>query len=220
MTHRQTISTLVAALVSLALLAAVAGTGAATQADDEPAIRITDGTATDGGNTSVDVVLTSAPNGLAGYYLDLAVESPDGARLVEVDYPEQFGLTTTPTYSDDGTTVTVEAADLDDAVEPGATDVRLATVEIAGATPDELSLAAEPRQFDDDEGTTFQPAQATGETATAASTPATTVGAPSSTDGQGTATASATGGNGPLSPALVVGAVALLTGVGLRRRGT
>jgi MYXO-CTERM domain-containing protein len=219
MTHRQSISTLTATLVALAVLATASGAAAATQADD-PTIRVTDGTTTADGNTTVDVVLTSAPNGLSGYYLDLTVDAPEGAQIVDASYPDQFGLTTTPTYSDDGATVTVEGADLDGAVEPGATDVRLSTVEIADGTAGDLSVSVEPRQFDDDEGNSFEPAQVSAESPTnEADTPSGSPGA-EPTDGRGTGndSASATGGSGPLSPALVAVAIALLVGVGRRRR--
>jgi len=224
MTHPYLISTVTATLVALAVVATVAGAGAATQTADEPAIRITD-TTTAGDNTTADVVLTSAPEGLAGYYLDVVVDAPESARVVDASYPDQFGLTTTPEYADDGSTVTLEAGDLNDAVQPGARNVVLATVEVAGVGAGDLSLSVEPRRFDDDEGSSFQPAQVRSETTPAESNTATesnastTIAAQAPTDGQGTANASATttGGNGPLLPALVVRAAALLTAVGLRR---
>ncbi|MBX0305859.1 cell surface protein [Haloarcula salinisoli] len=218
MTHRQPIPTLTAVLVAVVVLAAVSGAGAAAQTDD-PGVRVTDGTTTSGGNTTVGVVLTSAPNGLSGYYLDLTVQSPEGARVVNASYPDQFGLTTAPAYSEDGTTVTVEAADVNDVVEPGAADIQLATVEIAGGTPGDLAVGVEPRQFDDDDGESFQPAQVSDETPTTEPDTPTTSTGPEPTDGQGAANGSATasGGSGPLSPALVVGAVALLVGVWFRR---
>lgn len=218
MTHRDLISTYTAAFVALALLATVAGAGAATQTADGPAIRLTDGTTTAGGNTTVDVVLTSAPDGLAGYYLDLTVESPDGTRIVNASYPDRFGLTTTPEYSDDRSTVTLEAADLNDAVEPGATDIRLATVELSGGASGGASLAVEPRQFDDDDGNTFEPARATTQ-ATAARSGSTSGDAAGSNSATQGGTADASVASGPLPPALVVIAVVLLAGVGLRRRG-
>ena len=212
MTRRQPISKLTAALVALALLATVASTGATAQATDGPAIRVTDGATTVGGNTTVDVVLTSAPDGLAGYYLDLTVESPDDGRVVDASYPEQFGLTSAPDYADGGGTVTLEAADLDGAVDPGATDVRLATVEIAGSSGD-LSLSVQPRQFDDDEGDSFEPAAGS-----VARTTATGSAGATTPDGTANGPTTATSADGPLSPALAVIAVMLVAALGLGPR--
>jgi len=148
-----------AAFATLLVLGTVGSVGTVSGESDQPTLRLTDGTTTDG-NTSVDVILTSAPDGLAGYYLDLSVESPDGAHIVDASYPAAFGLTSTPEYSDGGETVTLEAADLNDTVGPGSTGVRLATVTVEDADAAGPDLAVDPRQFDADDGSVFTPAQA------------------------------------------------------------
>lgn len=148
---------LTTALAALALLGAVAATGTVTAQSEQPTVVVTDGTTAPNG-TTVGVVLTNAPNGLSGYHLDLTVENGDATRINSASYPDRFGLTSEPEISADGTAITLEAADMEGAIEPGATNVTLATATITGAAPDEATLSVEPRQFDDDDGNMFTPA--------------------------------------------------------------
>jgi len=145
---------LLSVFAALLLLAAVVSTGAA--ASEPPTVRLTDGTTTAGGTTTVGVVLTSAPDGLAGYSLGLTVAPSDEGRIVDASYPATFGLTAAPEYSDGAATVTLAAADLTDAVDPGATGIRLATVTVGNADAGDLSV--DPRQFDADDGSAIEPA--------------------------------------------------------------
>jgi len=222
-------------LAVLALLGAVAAAGTATAQSDQPTIVVTDGTTTADGTTTVGVVLTSAPNGLAGYYLELTVQNPEVAHIDAAGYPDQFGLTSDPVVGADGATVTLEAADMEGAIEPGATDVTLATVTVAGAAPGEVELSLEPQQFDADDGSAFDPATQSGtvtvsgsgdgadsptagseslDTDTEQDTPAADTDAGGRNGGSDT---ESTSGAGPLSPALVLVAIGFLA-VGLRRR--
>jgi len=149
-------------LAALALLGAVAAAGTATAQSDRPTVVVTDGTTAPDGSTTVGVVLTNAPDGLAGYYLDVSVANPDVARIESAGYPDKFGLTSEPVVGANGATATLEAADVEGAIEPGATDVTLATVTVAGASPGEVDLSLEPRQFDADDGRAFGPATRSG----------------------------------------------------------
>jgi hypothetical protein len=150
----------VAALVVLAVVGA-ALTGAAAAQTDSPTVRVSDATIEEGGGATVEVVLTAAPDGLAGFAVDLTVEG-DGARIADAGYPDTFGLTSTPEVADDGTSVRLEAADLDEQVQPGATGVVLATVELAGESAGEATLRVEPLQFDADGGASIDPATQAG----------------------------------------------------------
>jgi hypothetical protein len=228
---------LAVALAALALLGAVAAAGTATAQSEGPTIVVTDATTAADGTTSVEIVLTSAPSGLSGYYLDLTVGNPDVARIEGAGYPNRFGLTSEPAVGSDGGTVTLEAADIEGAIEPGATDVTLATVTLAGAAPGEADLTATPRQFDADDGSAFTPATAAG-TITVSGSIDTPSADGATDDGDGTdgtdadgdaaevdadgstadTDAESTEGDGPLSPVLVLVAVALLVAVGFRRR--
>jgi len=236
---------LAVALAALALLGAVAAAGTATAQRDRPAVVVTDGTTAPDGTTTVGIVLTTAPDGLSGYYLDVSVANADVARIESASYPEQFGLTSEPAISADGATVTLEAADMEGAIEPGATDVTLATVTITGVAPGEAELTVDPRQFDADDGSAIGPATGAGTVTVAGSggqsadgssdadaDSAPNTGGSDAADGDagsdpdgvsdGSSTADTddepTAGAGPLPTVLVLVAVGLLAVVGLRRR--
>jgi hypothetical protein len=201
---------------------------------DEPVVRPVGEPLSEGETATVDVVLTAAPDGLAGYYLDLTVEG-EGVRIAAANYSERFGLTSEPDLGPDNRTVTLEAADIGGAVEPGATNVTLATVEVAAVGDGRSSLSVDPRQFDGDRNGSFAPVPrsetvSVGSTGTATPTTAAATARPTDdtatrTEAQvPTATATpptaaelpataneqqptATAADGPLPMALVVGAV-------------
>ena len=142
----------VAALVAVTLAVVVGGT-AAVAAQDGPAVRVP-GTSVDPGETAtVRVVLTSAPEGLAGYELVLSLETDGVAAFAGAEYADAFGLTTDPAVGEDGRTVRLEAADVGGNVRPGASNVTLATVELRGVSAGETALEVRPVQFDADGGT-------------------------------------------------------------------
>jgi len=244
-TRRRTAAVAVT-LAVFALLGAVAAAGTATAQSDRPTVVVTDGTTAPDGTTAVGVVLTNAPDGLSGYYLELTVENPDVAQVESAGYPDAFGLTSQPEIGSDGTTVTLEAADVEGAVDPGATDVTLATVTVSGAAPGDVELAVEPRQFDADDGSAFSPATQSGTVTVSGSGGGDAPAADGSTDTDsedggdasgddsagsdtdaggdggstagGEADAESTSGAGPLSPVLPLLALFVLAAVGLQRR--
>jgi MYXO-CTERM domain-containing protein len=244
-TRRRTAAVAVT-LAALALLGAVAAAGTATAQSEQPTVVVTDGTTAADGTTTVGVVLTDAPDGLSGYYLELTVENPDVARVESAGYPDAFGLTSEPQIGSDGATATLEAADVEGAVDPGATDVTLATVTVRGGAPGDVALAVEPRQFDADDGSAFSPATQSGTVTVAGSGGGDAPAADGSTDTDSEAGGDAPGddsagsdtqagddggstggsdgdtestsGAGPLSPILTLLALLVLAAAGLRRR--
>ncbi|MDQ2072067.1 cell surface protein [Haloarcula sp. NS06] len=158
------------ALVALILLAGTVPALAAGQST--PAINIETSSVAAGETMAVPVILTSAPDGLAGYQLELVVDDPAVARFENASYPDRLGLTTDPVISSDGGTVTLEAADLDGQIEPGASDVTLATVQLAGVDGGETEVTVASSQVDADGGGVVEPA--TESTAVAVSASATT----------------------------------------------
>jgi len=158
--RRPAVTTLAIAIAALALLGA--GASLAVAQSDGPAVSVTDAELSPSGTVTVDVVLTTAPNGLAGYNVDLTVDDPDVARIESASYPDRFGLTTDPEIDEAGRTVTLEAADTGSTIGAGATDVSLATVEIGGDAPGEAELSVEPRQVDADDGARIRPAARAG----------------------------------------------------------
>jgi hypothetical protein len=142
-------------------LGASALTGAAAAQTDSPTIRVESATVQPGETATVDIVLTSAPNGLAGYAIDLSVGNSN-ALIEGANYPDTFGLTSEPAVSEDGSSVTLEAADLGEQIQPGATDVVLATVEVSSGMSGDITLSVEPLQFDADGGDSVNPASESG----------------------------------------------------------
>lgn len=148
---------LMASLTAVALTTvSTVGAAADQSTTDRPTVDVATKTLENGETATVAVTLSSAPEGLSGYKLDLAADGAV-ARIDSVSYPDQFGLTTEPTIVDDGRTVTIEAADLDGEIEPGATNVTLAHVNVTGVEPGNATLAVEPVQFDGDDGSKIDP---------------------------------------------------------------
>ncbi|AEM57024.1 cell surface protein [Haloarcula hispanica N601] len=225
------------ALVALVLLAGTVPALATGQST--PTISIEAGSVAAGETTAVPVVLTSAPDGLAGYQLELAVDDPAVARFENASYPDRFGLTTDPVVSSDGGTVTLEAADLDGQIEPGASDVVLATVSLTGVDGGETQVTVASNQVDADGGGAVEPATepaalavspgATTETVAAvteASSPASestaesagtaSVAGATEDDSAGGGDQSTTGANGPLPIALAIAALAAVAALAAR----
>lgn len=217
--RRPSVTHLAVALSALALLGAGAGLAAAQT--NGPAVTVTDAELAPSGTATVDVVLTTAPNGLAGYNVDLTVDDPDVARIESASYPDRFGLTTDPAIGDAGRTVTLEAADVDSTISAGATDVRLATVEVTGDAPGEAEIVADLRQLDGNEGERLRPASRAGML---------TVSGDSSTADGGDADSASTepvaepGGSadglptGVLALLAAIAALGVLSGLGIARR--
>lgn len=221
------------ALVALVLFAGTVPALAAGQST--PAISIETGSVAAGETMAVPVVLTSAPDGLAGYQVELAVDDPTVARFENASYPDRLGLTTDPVIGSDGGTVTLEAADLDGQIEPGASDVTLATVQLTGVGGGETQVTIASSQVDADGGGVVEPATEPTALAVSPSASTETVAAmadasspasQSTPESAGTANAagttasgddqSTTGANGPLPIALAIIALAAVAALAAR----
>jgi hypothetical protein len=146
----------VLAVTMLTLLAATVAAPVAA-GNNEPTVRVVGETVETDGTARVHVVLTAAPDGLSGYSLELSLGNPDVAHVEGAGYPESFGLTTEAEVGADGRTVTLEAADLEGNVEPGASNVTLARVEIASEAAGETAVAVDDVRLDDDSGDPLDP---------------------------------------------------------------
>lgn len=149
---------LAAAMVVCLLAATVAGvtlgaTGS-TGDTDTPVVSVGDVSVESGATASVPVSLSSAPSGLSGYTLVVEVSNPDVATLESATVASAFGMTNV-TSIDDG--YRLKAADVDSAVESGASDVRLATLTVRGADGGRTDVAVSVEQVDDDGGDRVAP---------------------------------------------------------------
>ncbi|GGN13257.1 hypothetical protein [Halarchaeum nitratireducens] len=171
-TTRRTRRLLALALFVVVAAPIAAGAGHAATADtaDAPTVSVTDVDVASDGTATATVVLSSAPQGLAGFAVDVSVEG-SAARITNASYPETYGLTSEPALSDDGRQVRLEAADLNERVQPGASDVVLGTVELTGVSAGSAELSAEPLQFDADGGGPVEPDTAVGTVTVTSGTP-------------------------------------------------
>ncbi|WP_229380207.1 hypothetical protein [Haloterrigena salifodinae] len=122
-----------------------------------PTLVVSDATVEPDSTGSLRVSLTDTPDGLAGFKIALAIDDGDVATVTNASYPDHFGLTTDPAVDADGETITVEAADLDDAVTAGDANVTLATIDVAGADASQTDLRVTSMQVDDDDGGAVDP---------------------------------------------------------------
>jgi len=148
------------AVTGFALVGGVLSVAPAAGADaaqsEQSTIRVVTEAAEDG-NVTARIVLSSAPDGLSGYLIRASVADAGVARIDGASYPDSFGLSTDPTVGDDGSTITLEAVDLDGNAEAGATNVTLATVQLSAQSSGETRLTVEPVRFDTDGGDAFEP---------------------------------------------------------------
>ncbi len=86
---------------------------------------------TRGATGSVDLRLLAAMDGLAGATLTVSVD-PDVARIAGADYADDLSLSREPRIAPDGSSVELSFVDVGGAVQPGATDVPLATLDVVG----------------------------------------------------------------------------------------
>lgn len=211
------------------LLVAQAGVAATSQAEptaesaEAVAITVTNATIDDDGTKRLELTLTRAPEGLAGFQLTAVLASADVATITNASYPDRYGLTTDPAIAPDRQSVTLEAADLSEQITPGATDVPLATVTIAGAGNGQTQVEIADMQIDADGGERVDAAVEPGvvtvgkDTAASSEDSATTAG--DATAAQRTEAESPAGAAGP-SPIVLVGTLVagVLLGLGVLAR--
>lgn len=149
-----------------------------------------------GSTTTLTLTLDSAPDGLAGYRMNLALSNPSSARITGVSYPSWASINNTTGVP--GSTVRISGVDLGRAVEKGSQSVPLATISLQGMGAGTCQVVVSDARFDADGGnvTLADPAEATltisGTTLTATATPTSTV--PSGGSGGSASGGGASGG--------------------------
>jgi uncharacterized membrane protein YgcG len=114
-----------------------------------------------GSTTTLTLTLDSAPDGLAGYRMNLALSNPSSARVVGVSYPSWASINNTTGVP--GSTVRISGVDLGRAVEKGSLSVPLATITLQGMGAGTCRVMVSDARFDADGGnvTLADPAEAT-----------------------------------------------------------
>jgi hypothetical protein len=138
----------IALIAALALLALAAGctapsapqSGTATPAATVttvqatgPAVSIAAGSArvaSPGGNATVPIVLASAPNGLSGYNITVALADPSVGEISAVAFPDWAGLKASSAVP--AGRIALQAVDMSMKVPVGASNVTLATLTVKG----------------------------------------------------------------------------------------
>jgi hypothetical protein len=220
---REATRVLVAALLTVligcaAVGASFGGAVGAAAAQDDPVVTVESTTVAVGANATVNLTLSSAPQGISGYNLTLTVVDPEVATITGVSGPGAFQLSPTDSLRD-GTVANVEAVDLTSSVEPGATDVPLGTVRLRGETDGATTLRVDVLAMDADGGGDVAPATRNGtltvgegtDTATPTSTPTPTLTTNTTSSGSTPGL-----GAGSAVLALVTTAVAAAAGRGWR----
>lgn len=146
------------AVVAVALGAAVAGTAVAGAQSDGPVLTVGDAAVEDGEAAEVAVALDTAPNGVAGFAVNVSVADPSVATVTNASLGESFDSVGESTdVASDGSAATLSGADLGENVQPGATGVTLATVTVQGEDDGETTLEATVNSMDNDHGNDTDP---------------------------------------------------------------
>ena len=98
-----------------------------------PAVSIATGSfrvASAGETTTIPIVLDSAPNGLSGYGITVALSDPSVAEITSVGFPDWAGMKSSSAVPSGQ--VVLRAADLSMQVPVGATNLTLATLTVTG----------------------------------------------------------------------------------------
>lgn len=203
-------SAFAACLVAAAVLVAIPGPATAVDGAvaNETTLAVSDETVEPDGTTTARISLDRVPAGLAGFNVTLAFETDDVARVTNASYPDRFEPTSDPVVAASGRTVTIEGADLRSAVQPGATNVTLATVALAGTERGSTALTVSEMQVDADDGSKVAPTVESGSVS---------VGTASQGDGESRALPATNDGDGPTQSWILpgIGAAVLVVVAGL-----
>ena len=131
----------------------------------------------------VALTASSLPTGFSGAEVTVSVSNPEVASITGVEFSEGLGLTES-SMSNDGSTVTIRAADTDRNVQAGGRHVPLATLTVRGDSTGTTDLQVGVNQMDNEDG---NPIDANARTGVLVTGPPTVTGgsAPTDTDGDG-----------------------------------
>jgi pectin methylesterase-like acyl-CoA thioesterase len=126
----------------------------ATQDDVTPTVIAEDVVVREDGNRTIDLSLSAAPRGLAGYDLQVLVSPTSGNEIVNATPGSEFELG--DAAADSTTQKRITGVDLTEQVQPGATDIDLGSVTIDGGS-DSGTLEIRVHRIDDEDGTPYRP---------------------------------------------------------------
>ncbi|MFH5801981.1 dockerin type I domain-containing protein [Haladaptatus sp. CMAA 1911] len=122
-----------------------------------PTVSVGDATVEEGSSTSTQVMMSSAPNGLAGYDVTLGLADGSVANITGASVDGAFGISEV-VIGEDNSTVRLRGVDLNETIQSGATNISLASVEIEGGSAGMTALNVQSvSNADDDEGNAINP---------------------------------------------------------------
>ncbi|TAJ44612.1 PKD domain-containing protein [Methanofollis fontis] len=107
-----------------------------------------------GATSNITVVLSSVPDGLAGYNITVALSDPSVGEIVGICYPTWANMPMNSNLPTDA--VYVQAVDLGGSVGSGATDVALCTLTVRGDAPGTTNLTITATKVDDTIGGRYE----------------------------------------------------------------
>jgi len=143
------------------VLATVAATGPVTAVDADPTVTAGNASVERGQAVTVDVSLSDAPDGVAGFNVTVRLTDGAAATITDAELADGFGFGEAEVVAG-GTAVRFKAADVNETVESGASDVALGSVTLRGDRDGEVDLAVSVDRLDDDEGERVHPATDSG----------------------------------------------------------
>ena len=123
-----------------------------------------------GSVTTFDIVLDNAPNGLAGYKINVSASDPGTANITAVSFPEWTGMNmngSLPTK-----TLMISGLDLNHKIENGSTNITLATITVQGGEQGRTGLNISITELDADDGSPIQSETKPAQLTTVGDTPA------------------------------------------------
>ncbi|MFA4876312.1 MAG: PEGA domain-containing protein [Methanoregula sp.] len=135
------------------LIAAVVAVGLLVPGAMSIPVGLTDGQIpATGDNTTIFLILDSAPEGLSGYNVNLSITDPLLVEVTSISFPP-WAADLNGTYADpDGHTILIQASDVSDSVKKGATHVVLASVHLRGNASGTTFVNLTGPNFDDERG--------------------------------------------------------------------
>jgi len=116
-------------------------------------------TISQGSSGQATLFLSEAPEGLAGYHMEVSSSDPGIAEISSVSYPPWGKLTKEPTVP--ARSVLISAVDLDQLVQSGSTKIPLATLTLQGIAPGTATFTLSAVGADADGGSSITPTTGT-----------------------------------------------------------
>ncbi|AAM07631.1 PKD domain-containing protein [Methanosarcina acetivorans] len=107
-------------------------------------------------STEINLVASNFPAGLSGYNLTVALDDPDVAEIVDIEYPTWALITENSSLP--ATSIYMKTVDLEDAIQEGAADVVLATLTVSGKEKGSANLSIGVKRLEEDSGDSIEPA--------------------------------------------------------------